>query len=666
MNWKGTIILAGLAAVTFAAWFLLQPTAETGAVRERPFEWRESMYQSIVIRRADQPEVVLLRQPSPVQGSLWHLSNPTRPVDDSRVAEMIAALRRLSRDRAIKPGDAEHTPSTYGLDKPVVSVEVTASGEKRTVKFGNPSIRLPDTRFFMIEGEPEIYYGPADTAGPFQRSIADIRSRSFITYDPARVVRMEVSRKYLRAGSDNKPGLKSEYEKLKFEFREQPAAGRKGWYLVGINDEPRNEKAEDGKVGHLIAGLRELKAEEYVPVAKPEDFDFNEPEMVVRLDVLQPPSNSTQSLLVEVGRSEDKAARKMTYVRLDGGGEAALVSAAAVDRLPRERKLFVSLDFIDFDFRLLESVEMLSDTGHRVKLEKIAKEESRGDEKWKSENWIVTQPAGLPVEQNAANDFVNGMTRVTIADILGEQPDMAVFGLDQPALTLTFTVRPKTGEPQVRVYKFGRRGDSPLAYLLKPDSKEVYQLAEEFWRKIERTDLNFRKLEIFNIASTAIVAMSFSYRPDHLSANPVKYAVRRGEGGKWEFEDPVLRKEGAKVDSDRMDNILGQLNYVRAESFITRSPRGARDLELIDKEPMGRLVIRYADPANPGKAAEKAFRFSKSFVDSTGRARMYYAKMEPAAGDTSPSSDATIVFRIKTEFVEILRQGVIFEPPPPK
>ena len=79
------------------------------------------------------------------------------------------------------------------------------------------------------------------------------------------------------------------------------------------------------------------------------------------------------------------------------------------------------------------------------------------------------------------------------------------------------------------------------------------------------------------------------------------------------------------------------------------------------KGPMGRLTIRYADPNNPGKSAEKVLRFSKSFLDPSGKIRIYYAKVEPPPGDVSPSSDATIVFRIKTELVEMLRQGLVYE-----
>jgi hypothetical protein len=312
---------------------------------------------------------------------------------------------------------------------------------------------------------------------------------------------------------------------------------------------------------------------------------------------------------------------------------------------------------------------MLTDTGHKVKIVRTVNEAAR------TETWNVTEPAGLPVEPNSVNDFISWLVRVTISDLLGVQPDLKAFGLDKPSLVLTLRIKPKSGEAQDRVYRIGIPGDSKFAYLLKPGGKEVYQLSEEIWRRFDRTDLNFRQLMMFNTTNEAIVGMSFSYRPDQLAANPVRYAVRR-VNGKWEFEGGT---EGAKVDPDRMDQVLGQLNYIRAESFITRNARAAREFD----DPMGRLVIRYADPANPGKTAEKAFRFSKSFVDPSGRARFYYAKMEPAPGDTSPSSDATIIFRIKTEAVELLRQGVVYEakadpgfrpgetqdpppPPPPK
>src|SRR5687767_5345637 len=229
MSWKTTIVLAVLAAATFGAWLVLQPEDETAVIRPRPFDWRESNFQSITIRIPERPDLVLRRQPEVALGSRWHLEKPAKPVDDALVQDMIAALNRLTREKSIKPGDAEYTPSVYGLDKPEVTVDVVGITEKRTIKFGNVSNRQPDARFFVL--------------------------------DPARVVGVELSRRILKAGQDIPKGGKPDYEKQKFVHRLQPTEGAKGWYIVEVNGEARNEKAEDVKVGHLISGLKEMKAD---------------------------------------------------------------------------------------------------------------------------------------------------------------------------------------------------------------------------------------------------------------------------------------------------------------------------------------------------------------------------------------------------------------------
>jgi hypothetical protein len=133
MNWKGTVVLAVLTAASFGAWFVIQPADETGVIAPRPFEGHENTYQSITICASGQPELVLKRHPALVLGSLWHLEKPAVPVDDSRVHEMIDGLRKLTRDRAIKPGDAAYTPATYGLDKPPVVVDLVITGDQKTV-----------------------------------------------------------------------------------------------------------------------------------------------------------------------------------------------------------------------------------------------------------------------------------------------------------------------------------------------------------------------------------------------------------------------------------------------------------------------------------------------------------------------------------------------------
>ena len=663
MNWKTTVVLAVLTAAAFVAYFVIQPPAETTAFRPRPFEWRESIFQSIAIKIPDQPDKVLKRQPAAALGSVWHLENPAKPVDDALVQDIIAALNRLTRDKSIKPGEADYSLSNCGLEKPSVTVVVTGMTETRTIKFGNVSTKQPDYRFFMIEGEPEIYYGPANAAPPFLRTVPELRSRVFLSYDKQRVVGVEVSHRYLKAGTTEKPGTTPELEKLKFTFRDKPVGGLvAGWYLASINGETREEKSEDVVLGHLISGLADLRAEEYVPLANAPDFGFIDPEIVVRLDILQPPSSATKPVVVEIGKTVDRGARRLTAVRVDGADEAVLVNPNYIDRIPRERKHFIPPGLIDFDPAALEFVEMVSDTGHRVKLTKLVGEQQRGTETYKTIDWVV-EPKSIPVDSTAVTDFITWLLRVTISDVMGEQPDLAVFGLDKPGLTVTLGIRPKSGVPADRVYKIGRPPTAATGegYLLKPGSKEVFKISEEIWRRFDRVDLNFRKLEMFSIPPQAIVGVSFLYRPDHLSANPVKYSVKKGAGGKWEFDDPDLKAQGAPLDVERMDYLIGQLNYVKAEGFLTRNPRVAHEYKLDDREPQGRLTIRYADPNNPGKSTEKVFRFSRSFLDPTGQLRVYYAKMEAPPGDESPSSDATIVFRVKTDFVELLRRGVVYE-----
>lgn len=661
MSWKSTVVLGVLAAATFGAWFLLKPVDEAKTLRPRPFDWREGTYQSIKIRRPDQPEIVLRRQPAQAVGSFWHMEQPlATPVDDSRVVEMIGALRRLTRDRSIKPGDPDFTPDDYGFKKPAATIEVSAAGDRRVLIFGNQSVRHTGARFYMIEGEPEIYLGPTDALPPFERSVPDYRSRQFFSLDPAKVVAVEVSRKFLRAGKDGKPGLETEYEKLGFEFREKPQAGRAaGWYLVSINGAPRDEKVETSKVGHVITGCRDLKAEEYVPLKNATDLGFGEPDLVVKFSLLDGASNAIKPLVVEVGRTDSKEARKVSYVRVDGSGEAAAVSAAFVERIPRDRKQFISAELIDFHPADLAEILLVMDSGHRVKLVKEEKEVPRGAEKYRQVNWKVVEPTALVYDQNAADEFAASIPQITVADILGEQPDLAAFGLANPAVTMTLTIKPRGVDPQDRVYKIGRPGDSRTGYLLKPGSNDVFQLADLVMRRLERADLNFRNPEMFNIPPVAIVGVAFSCEPDHVSALPQKFAVRKVDGGKWVFEDKANVDAKFVVDQDAMAALVGMLNYIKAEAF---AGRGGRVNEDFKKEFKGELTIRYADPKNAGKATQITFLVTRPMSDASGQVRHYYAKIRPAEGDTSPSSDATIVFRIQAQIIEALRLGVTLQP----
>src|SRR5258706_12943983 len=124
MSWKNTVLLAALTVAAFITWIVVRPAEDAGpGGRPRPFEYRETDYQQLTIQVPGEPEIILRRDKEKVLGSFWHLEKPIqKPADDGRAAEMIGALRKLSRDSSIKPGDAAYNLATYGLDKPAVVV----------------------------------------------------------------------------------------------------------------------------------------------------------------------------------------------------------------------------------------------------------------------------------------------------------------------------------------------------------------------------------------------------------------------------------------------------------------------------------------------------------------------------------------------------------------
>jgi hypothetical protein len=688
MNWKTTFILGCLTAAALVAWLITKPSEEEGGGgRPRPFDAREQDLLRLSIRIPGQAEIVLKRNADKVRGSYWEIEQPiAKPADDGRVSDMIAALRRLNRDGAIKPGDPAHTPSAYGFDQPEVDAAIESVAGNLTVRFGKPSTRDPESRYFMIAGEPEIYLGPADAAKPFLRKLPELRSRSVVSYEPARVRGLEISRKFLRpvfeTGPDGKPKLddkgnpipqtrldekgqkvpilRPEYEKTVFELRERTATvgGLRGWYIVSVNGEECNERAEQGGVEHIVSDLRNMTAEEFREAADPKEQGFDAPETIYLLKVVAPPKAETVDLVVEVGKTEEREGRKITWVRVDRVGEIAAAGSAPIERLGRDRKDF--LPKLVFDFRKddVETLEFQSKSGHRMKIRRVEKEEKRGGEPVKISGWVVEEPAGFTPELGAVENFVLQVLQLQTSDFMGRQPDVAAFGLDQPALALTI----KLQSGAAREYKFGCPGDAETAYLLKPGSKEIYQISADAWRRLERMDLNIRQTTMFDIPRDQIREVSFEYKPDQLNANLVYYAIRRTDSGTWEFTDRDSKRLDLKVDKDRVFQLLAQLNFIKAEGFLSRNPRIAKEYDLDGPSPQGRVVIRYvADPKKAEQLSEKILRLSRSYPDPTGRERLYYAKLEPAPGDTSPSSDATIVFRFKTEIVEQLRAGVVLE-----
>ncbi|MBI4565317.1 MAG: DUF4340 domain-containing protein [Planctomycetes bacterium] len=679
MNWKPTLVFGILFGAALAAWALLRPAPSGPAgERERPFSARADEFTRLEIQVPGQPEVVLERAAAKDAVPAWRIREPIdQPADDTRVADMIQGLRRLTRDGSIAPSDPRYSLAEYGLEKPLLSVHAFVGADKKAIRFGRTTVD-PQVRYFMIDGEPDVYLGPADAFEAFHAKLIDLRSRKIAHFQPQRVRAFVLETKFLRPlvrideegnrrpvwelDEQGKPKVNEHgqkipkqevvYERTEFQFRERPETpgGLRGWSIVRADGEEWNEPADAGRLELLISDLRDATADEFIEPTSLAAYGLEYPEVRCAFEL----ADSDEPLVFEFGNVEEREGRKRIYVRVRRAGEILAVSGALTERLGRRRGDFRSRDVYDFTKEEIESIELVSETG-RLKIQKEVQEEKGDEGAAAGPVWKIVEPADFRKDKYAdIESYISLLLRAQIAEFMGRQTDLKSFFLDPPGLSATFRLKYQDGSTSEKTYRFGYPGAGANAHLLKPGRPEVFAVSSAYWRSIERMDLHLRDPAMFDLPRDAIREIHVDIEGDRV-LKAVRYGVRKNEQGDWEFLEPSQEK----VDADRMAAMLARVNYIRAESFLSRSPAIAREYGLDGPDPYGRLTIRYApDRERPSDVRERTIRFSRAYPDDRRRHHLYYAKLEPAAGEPDRHPDVMIVFRISGDFVDMLREGV--------
>jgi hypothetical protein len=177
--------------------------------------------------------------------------------------------------------------------------------------------------------------------------------------------------------------------------------------------------------------------------------------------------------------------------------------------------------------------------------------------------WQVTEPTDLKVESERVEAFVGAVVIQQIVGFLGKQ-DFKLAGLDPAPVQLVVTT--KEGKRHVCGFSSGAQG-----YLRKEGVDEIFEVKPDFVRMLQRLELNFINMEMFNIPRADLREFSFEGKAtDQLQ--PVYYTMKLDENkNTWAFTD--AGHKGAEVDPDKLNAIVAILNYIRAEALLSRDDK---------------------------------------------------------------------------------------------
>ena len=263
--------------------------------------------------------------------------------------------------------------------------------------------------------------------------------------------------------------------------------------------------------------------------------------------------------------------------------------------------------------------------------------------------WFIVSPVEWPAAENATRRILTELQLLerdasfTKAELEKNGLSLADYGLDKPALTLTFVPGSASGgsEPSpapVVLRVGGETKGGNRQYILSPDGERVLVVNRSLADSLRLTVDQLRNDTLFSIPYFEVSSLSVQVA----AANNLNVRLRL-EGNRWSFDTPIR----ARADKAKAQVTINKLNALVARSFPPAqsadpartglaSPALRIKLEGINRQEtllVGALVNPERKP-KPGEPADEA---------------LYYAKLE--------GRQAVFTTSISQDLLDTLRQS---------
>lgn len=177
-------------------------------------------------------------------------------------------------------------------------------------------------------------------------------------------------------------------------------------------------------------------------------------------------------------------------------------------------------------------------------------------------SWQMVKPVPGRAEINTADAMAGAIANLEVAGTADANPsDLAPFGLEQPAVTLTVTTD-KATLPQIMVGK-----DAPVggnSYIKIADNPAVLLVASVFPGEVVKNTDDLRSHELFTLKSACV----------H------RIVITHGDGTTTEFERQngtwlITKPQKYRADAAQVTQLLGAITNARAIAFTEDNPDSA-------------------------------------------------------------------------------------------
>lgn len=494
----------------------------------------------------------------------WVMNSPLKAfAEPTKVTGLVSKLAMLRASEFVDT--AADSPASYGFDAPFLKVRVTTELQ-RPIPTSQPAGSQPaeqqfetvtnryevvvggfadmksEYRFAQVAGQPGVVTIP-------KGSIEGLIPKTAELLDP-RVTRVKAA----------------EISKLTITTGDQSAT------LERVNNVWQGSgdlaALEVEAVADVVNALEDLKAVDYADAsADGGKYGLDKPRAVLEATT----TAAVAPLTLKIGANT--ASGRNAYAQVEGQSTVYVIAAAQADRLAvsplslRSRAIFNCR---------VDAIGSLAVT----RGERTVQLANQGG------NWSIVEPADTPVDAATVRQVVNDLSKLRARRVVAKG-DAAAFGLDEPGLTVRFTVAatpPATqasqpvsapsGAPAEHTLRVARK--DRLAYCRLDDDPFVFELDETVYKLLSS---ELVKGEIFSFAPDTVI--------DFAVVAPQGSLQLSKDGKEWrDASDPTV-----KIASKKVTDFLAELSKMRVESYIAYRD-GDLTAEGLDEKAPVKVTIR--------------------------------------------------------------------------
>jgi len=528
MNFRTTVVLFVLVVVAAVTAFILHkcvPDKETG---ER---LAKQVFRDLKSDEATKLEIKTKDKTFAFEkkDDKWHMSGPLKVrADKSTVLGVIDTCESLNKVRDVELKGKEPDLAKYELKNPQTTITVwtkpkDAKEETKFVLLVGKKSPSGDNVYVMREDKKQVLVVDDRILEKATKDVNEFRDKTVMEIETSDVEKIELA----QAGA--KP--------IECAVKE-----KEGWFVT----QPISDFGDKGKIEDVIKKLKDLKIDKNDFISEDDSdlkkYGLDKPKATVT--VYQKGSGKTLLL----GKKAEKKTDKIYAKR------KAEPSIFAV-----KNSILSDLSKTPNDLRSRKVVDIVS-TGDINKIEIKLPSETALIEK-KDDKWQIVKPVEEKADTSSVDDFLDSVKNLVVQDWVAEKSsDLKTYGLDKP-IEVSLGLKDEDAKPLAfLVGSKDKKGEK--LYVKRATSDVILAVAPGILPKLLPGRLNFRDKKILEFTKSEARKLTVA-RKDK------PFVAVSNDGTNWKLEKPIK----ADADKTTVGDILWDLSYLKANSYIAESPK---------------------------------------------------------------------------------------------